>query len=191
MMENELTVWINFNPHKLKLKAKKKSDAILQNLLSEYSLNKPPFEIFKSKNGKPYINEQTHFSYAHCGHVYVYVIQKNSAIGVDIEKISHKRSWLNIAKRYFHPTEFRHLQNLKGDEKLRFFYTLWTRKEACCKLEGGVLWHYLSKNFMNSEQKRTKMSRKIVFYDVSPFKHFSFTVATTTQINMIRFNTLT
>ncbi len=95
-------------------------------------------EIAKTEKGKPFIvrNNGVHFNVSHSGE-WVAVAFGDSDVGIDIEKI--RRVDYRIAERYFSAGEKEQLNRLVGDDKLHFFFELWTMKESYLKLLGKGL----------------------------------------------------
>jgi 4'-phosphopantetheinyl transferase len=91
----------------------------------------------KNENGKPFIaGKSIYFNNSHSGKWVVCGISFQD-IGVDVEVI--KNIDLNIAKRFFHNLEYEELVQKDTDEKLDFFFRLWTLKESFIKADGRGL----------------------------------------------------
>jgi 4'-phosphopantetheinyl transferase len=63
----------------------------------------------------------------------------HESIGVDVERIDridHKTEILELADRYFSPSEVRALRALPSFERPRRFFALWTLKESYIKARG-------------------------------------------------------
>jgi 4'-phosphopantetheinyl transferase len=89
--------------------------------------------------GKPYLiraSSPITFNLSHSHDVAVLAIGLQHAVGVDIETLTRKRSMQEIAKRYFHPSEVAHLTSLSDAAQSRYFFQLWTLKEAFLKATG-------------------------------------------------------
>jgi len=171
---------------------KKSSKSILLTNLATY-LNKKVSEIKLNynKNGKPEIAGMN-FSISHSKHMMIQAFTLNGNIGVDIEYQNHKRKYLQLAKRYFHPCEHKFLLSLDGKARIKYFYGLWTAKEAVCKAQGGRLWYYLSENYLvyNNKQKNKKMAKSIKGLHINQFEiinEYSLTVATEYQPEGVRY----
>ncbi|MCB2219346.1 MAG: 4'-phosphopantetheinyl transferase superfamily protein [Bacteroidetes bacterium] len=108
-------------------------------------LKKAPvsIEILKSEKGKPYLKNQPnlHFNLSHSGEWVVLAVDETE-VGIDIEKI--RKIDYNIAQRFFSNEEYSRLEALKGDDKRRYFFTLWTLKESYLKFLGKGLTKALS-----------------------------------------------
>lgn len=88
--------------------------------------------------GKPYLEdyEDFHFNLSHSGS-WVVCAAGSKAVGIDVEKI--KEIDLNIAKRFFSKEEADDLFSKKEDEKIEYFFDLWTLKESYIKADGRGL----------------------------------------------------
>lgn len=86
--------------------------------------------ICKTPEGKPYLNtNQAFISIAHSKTIFVMALYAHE-VGVDVE-IHRELNGLNIAKRFFNQT-----QQAKIAQTPRYFFTVFTRCEALCKLKG-------------------------------------------------------
>jgi 4'-phosphopantetheinyl transferase len=93
-------------------------------------LSKIEFSI--NQNNKPYLESHsyTYFIISHTkNHIVMTVADEE--IGVDIEEIVSKKSFMSIAGRYFSDCEVAELERSADLEK--DFYTLWTLKESQVK----------------------------------------------------------
>ncbi len=121
---------------------------LLQNLSRYLGKKITSKALSTTKNGKPFV-EGLFFSISHCRNKLLQGFSYEGEIGLDIEYINSKRKYLSLAQRYFHPDEAQRLNNLDATLSLSLFYQLWTAKEAYCKYHAGILWHYLSHNFLS------------------------------------------
>jgi len=120
------------------------SHCLVRWALSLYSGLLPKDLHFKnSDHGKPYlISDNTlSFNLSHSNEWAVVAIAKERDLGVDIERVDQKHlqknnSLSSIAKRFFHASEYQHLQTLSGQQKINYFSQLWTLKEAYLKAKG-------------------------------------------------------
>jgi len=88
--------------------------------------------------GKPFvINQQDfHFNLSHSGDWVVCAVD-SAPIGIDIEW----KEWLDIslAASFFSTTEFQELMNKPEQQRISYFYDLWTLKESYVKALGTGL----------------------------------------------------
>lgn len=93
-----------------------------------------------SKNcyGKPYITNtaDSFFNISHSGDSIICGLS-NEPVGVDVEKIG--KAPLEVAEHCFSMDEKRALREKKGKEADKYFYALWTLKEAYLKRNGTGL----------------------------------------------------
>ena len=95
-----------------------------------------PITLDSLPKGKPYIPEYEIFcSISHSGNSVVVAFSTYSEIGIDIEK-NRERKFEKLVKNYFHPKEFKVFKALQESDKLDWFYTHWTIKEAMAKAKG-------------------------------------------------------
>ncbi|MCX7545636.1 4'-phosphopantetheinyl transferase family protein [Marinicella gelatinilytica] len=185
----ELKLWLNHNPQSENKKAKIYSDAILHELLKDACPESTCFDIKRTKNGKPYSDAPIHFSYSHSRRVYLYGISDVGVIGVDIEHSGKKRHFMALAERYFHPDETALMREMDKPQQNEFFYRLWSRKEAWCKLSGGVLWYYLERSVL-ADQVHIHNHKSVHFIDLTEIKGFAAAVATFFPIDKYHVNVL-
>lgn len=142
MSQKELNIWLHSNPHQNKQAAKQHTAAILQQQLKRYSGQSEDFIIHRNVNGKPYTQSGPHFSYSHSAHLLALAIDDNP-IGIDIEIIKPERNFKAIAKRHYHEEDCAAWALKPETEQQMAFFRQWSAKEAWCKFDGGILWHYL------------------------------------------------
>lgn len=95
-----------------------------------FKLSKIEFSV--NQNNKPYLESHSH-RYFNISHTKSHIVMAvaDEEIGVDIEEIVCKKSFMNIARRYFSDCEVNELEQSKDLQK--DFYTLWTLKESQVK----------------------------------------------------------
>jgi 4'-phosphopantetheinyl transferase len=95
-------------------------------------------EFEKNQYGKPFLKEYPNFYFniSHSGNWIVSAVDDRS-VGIDVEKIAPID--LKIAKRYFSKEEYRDLMAKKEENRLSYFYDLWTLKESYIKAVGKGL----------------------------------------------------
>ena len=117
-------------------------------LLGELLIRKTVFEDYKILNdqiifttneyGKPFLRNinDFHFNISHSGDWIVCAIDKKS-IGVDVEQINPVD--LEISKRFFSNQEHTDLMNKCKNDRISYFFSLWTLKESYIKAVGRGL----------------------------------------------------
>lgn len=92
-------------------------------------------DISAHDGGKPYLSdrENVFFSISHCRGLCC-CIAESTECGIDCEKIRDFRP--NVVRRVFTASEVKWFDDLKSAEKPRFFFILWTLKEAYGKYTG-------------------------------------------------------
>ncbi|MGN0159521.1 MAG: 4'-phosphopantetheinyl transferase family protein [Brotaphodocola sp.] len=101
--------------------------------LKRYGLKASEVEVAYKENQKPYIKDHPgiHFNLSHSGFM-VMAAFSDHEIGCDIEKI--KKENLNLARRFFHPNEWKMLE--ESADKKELFFRYWTLKESVMKVTG-------------------------------------------------------
>jgi 4'-phosphopantetheinyl transferase len=131
------------------------SRVTLRSVLASYldSQNPSAIQIDIETSGKPKLRDNSmglYFNLSHTKGMILIGISHNRTIGVDIETIDGQRDIEGIAKNFFHKNE---LTNVPTDEtqKLKYFYKLWTLKEALAKANSRGL----------------GIPRNLLFFDIS------------------------
>nr|AXN89987.1 phosphopantetheinyl transferase [Bacillus subtilis] len=103
-----------------------------------YGLDPAGISFSVQEYGKPYIPAlpDMHFNISHSGRWIVCAVD-SKPIGIDIEKM--KPGTIDIAKRFFSPTEYSDLQAKHPDQQTDYFYHLWSMKESFIKQAGKGL----------------------------------------------------
>jgi len=187
--KDELILWLNHNPQHDNKKAKKYSDSILHQLLEDACPESASLGIKRTENGKPYIDAPVYFSYSHSRRAYLFGLSKQGEIGLDIECAENPRDFLTLSKRYFHKDEYQQMKALPEQDRGHFFYRLWTRKEAWCKLFGGVLWYYLGRSVL-ADQHTIEEEKTLYFTDLTFIQGFAGAVATVYPVHHVYINTI-
>lgn|SRR3990167_10062168 len=116
---------------------------ILRKLLGKYlNLEPQKIEFTYGPHNKPFLHFPSsmllQFNLAHSDEMAIFAFTKHHAIGIDIEKIEDKNHDA-LARRFFSDAENQYLIQLPHDERIRYFYYLWSRKEALIKAVGKGL----------------------------------------------------
>jgi len=109
----------------------------------------------KSENGKPYLeNRKVNFNLSHSGD-WVVMAMAEAEVGIDIELIRPIN--YRIAERFFSPAEVSVLNSKMKDDKLEYFFELWTLKESYLKLIGTGLTRSLNSFTIYQEDQRFRI----------------------------------
>ena len=102
-----------------------------------FGMEKEDCQIQRSEHGKPYLEGErlVYFNISHSG-TYIVCAFSDAEVGIDIEKIASPR--YEVARRFFHPEEFRLLENGKFKNE-SLFYDIWVVKESFLKYKGTGL----------------------------------------------------
>lgn len=114
-------------------------DAMVYRILRDkLGLDPMNIEIVRNAYGKPFLkdHDNLHFNVSHSGHWIVCAVS-HEPVGIDVEKI--EAIDMDIAKRYFHKTEFNSLLSCDPSVRLSRFFDLWTLKESYIKAVGKGL----------------------------------------------------
>jgi 4'-phosphopantetheinyl transferase len=112
---------------------------IARRILAHYSDADAAMLAFaRSRHGKPYLvpwanSPPLQFSVSHSGDCCMVAVRLGHAIGVDVERVRDLPQAMDIAQRYFAPTEVEALRALPGACRRDAFFVLWTHKEATVK----------------------------------------------------------
>jgi len=92
----------------------------------------------RNRYGKPYLVRRVdgpdlQFSVSHSGHCCMLAVQREHAVGVDIEQVRDLPRTMDIVRSYFTPAECRALAALQGPAQRDAFFAFWTHKEAAVK----------------------------------------------------------
>lgn len=89
-------------------------------------------------SGKPALSSGgPFFNLSHSSEFAVVAVSERFELGVDIEAIRSDVDALGLARRYFHPDEFEHLNSLEPTLLTKAFFQCWTLKEALLKARGS------------------------------------------------------
>jgi 4'-phosphopantetheinyl transferase len=120
--------------------------ATLRKMLAHYLGITEDAIIFKNGiYGKPAVAEHINpynlqFSMSRSSETGVYAFMLNNEVGVDIEQIKPISDMENIVKRHFSENEKHIFEGLDHNERISWFYTVWTRKESLLKAVGTGLY---------------------------------------------------
>ena len=110
----------------------------LRIVLSKYISAQPQsLPIEAGASGKPFlVSSDIHFNVSHSGDLAVIAVSRGLRIGVDIERVREVRDMDAILDAFFSSDEQASLRSRAGEERTRFFFSLWTRREAAAKAVG-------------------------------------------------------
>lgn len=114
-------------------------DAMVHRTLREkLGQGRTNIELVRNAYGKPFLkdHEGLHFNVSHSGQWIVCAVGREP-VGIDVEKMEAVD--MDIAKRFFHKTEFNALINRDASARVSHFFDLWTLKESYIKAVGKGL----------------------------------------------------
>lgn len=113
--------------------------AALRTILGELTERTPSeLEFAYAERGKPSLAGGPEFNLSHSADAALVAVS-TAPIGVDLEAIREDVRCLEIAERFFTPSETAGLRALEGTMQRRRFFDLWTAKEARMKATGEGL----------------------------------------------------
>lgn len=121
------------------------SKYMLRNLLSKLISTTPASILFElTQHKKPAIKEKVEFNITHSNNIVLIAINKNP-VGLDIEFINKDFDYESLMPRVFNEPEQFYINS--NNNRLIYFYLLWTRKEALLKATGEGLLDHLEELF--------------------------------------------
>jgi 4'-phosphopantetheinyl transferase len=117
----------------------------LRRLLAGYQgCDTDQLRIERDAHGKPYlfhppesdVKTRLEFNLSHSGGALLVAVSRGQALGVDLETPRRSRPMLELARRYFDPSEATALAGLPEDRRETAFLHLWSCKEAVLKALG-------------------------------------------------------
>ncbi|MEO6228645.1 MAG: 4'-phosphopantetheinyl transferase superfamily protein [Ferruginibacter sp.] len=88
-----------------------------------------------TKFDKPYFDGNIHFNISHSGLYTICAISETHKVGIDVEQVNEIP--LTDFNDFFYQEEWQNV--LTANDRLKAFYTLWTKKEAFLKVIGSGL----------------------------------------------------
>lgn len=118
--------------------------SVMRGILSHYlQCDAGALTLAYNRYGKPGLSADIlrqhplYFNLSHSGNFALFALTKDAEVGVDIEYDGKSRDVLRLAQRFFHPQEYRALQQLVPEQRQLAFIRAWTRKEALAKAVGS------------------------------------------------------
>lgn len=124
----------------------KKIKIIEYYLIKKYLKLKINKDFNYSKNGKPFIINEKHFSISHTKNALVLAISNNN-VGIDMEEIKEHK--INLIKKVCNEIEIAEIE--KSKNKIEKFLEIWTKKESTVKLLDKSIF-YDTKNILNTKE---------------------------------------
>ena len=172
------------------------SHGILRYILSYYTKQLPQeIEFIHNKYGKPFLrNNNIQFNMSHSNDTVNYIIALDHKVGIDIEVHNNTLDIQEFSDLVFTQAECKFFSTLKDEEKLEFFYNLWTKKESLTKASGKGLYYPINtieamtlspceKIFLDNEDNQFKQEWYYFPLEVAP--NYSGAIAIEHKINQI------
>ena len=148
-----------------------------------YGISEDKLGLVHKYGKKPYFasHPDIHFSISHSGDTWA-VVFSDREVGLDIQYPNPSVSQEKIAKRYFHPDEYKAF--IDGES----FYYIWTRKEALCKLFGyGIDARFSKINSYAAEFESLPFALQTVMPISDNFPYYSIASGADFVYNSIKF----
>jgi 4'-phosphopantetheinyl transferase len=117
--------------------------ALVRQVLSAYTGIAPEdLRLQANAHGKPEMAaahgdaRRISFNVSHTDGLIALAVMRRGAIGIDTEKVSSRAASLEIAQRFFAPSEVASLGQVAADALPRQFFRYWTLKESYVKARG-------------------------------------------------------
>lgn len=117
---------------------------MLRTILGRYvDKNPEDLRFIYGPNGKPALTEETggkfRFNVSHSHGLSLFVVTLKRDAGVDLEYIRSDLSVGDLAEQFLSPRELLAFKAIPEHDRLKAFFTAWTRKEAYLKAQGRGL----------------------------------------------------
>lgn len=116
--------------------------ALVRTVLSKYA-DVPPeaWRFVTNDYGRPEVDAPAaarwlKFNLSHTNGLVAMIVAREREVGVDVEDRDRRGRLLNVADRYFSPSEVEALHALPNEEQLERFFLYWTLKESYIKARG-------------------------------------------------------
>ena len=157
----------------------------LRLILAKYlSIKAKDIELAYNHKGKPFLvpsnQSKINFNLSHKNKYTIYAVSNND-LGIDLEAIKSDIEVENIAKRFFTNHEYNDICCLQKEEKLEYFFQLWTAKEAYLKAIGEGLSGGL--NSINLQRKNNETKWNIEIANLSPEENKMWQISTFKLMN--------
>jgi 4'-phosphopantetheinyl transferase len=116
--------------------------ALVRSVLSKYADVAPEaWRFITNEYGRPEIEQPADarwlkFNLSHTNGLIAMIVASDQEVGVDVEDRDRTGRLLDVAERYFSPSEVDALHALPQEEQLERFFLYWTLKESYIKARG-------------------------------------------------------
>lgn len=132
--------WSGNCKNKVTLRRKLLGEVGIRRLLQQtWGLTPEDYQIVKGEHGKPYVDcgkTGIYYNLSHSGD-YLVCALSDREVGIDIEQTG--KMHLEVARRFFHPEEYKNLLLYAGEQQNDLFYRYWSVKESFLKYTGKGL----------------------------------------------------
>ena len=134
--------------------------ALVRTVLSRYAdVTADAWRFVNNEHGRPEVHEprserSLKFNLSHTKGLVVCVVARDREVGVDVEDQERRGKLLEVAERFFSPSEATALRRLPKAEQLDRFFFYWTLKESYIKARGKGLAIPLSQFSFELDERR-------------------------------------
>ncbi len=121
------------------------SHAALRQILTQYlKVSVDEVVLSRDSRGKPYINgredkKPLFFNLSHAGVYAMCALSRDDEVGVDVERVRPLGSLECMSRRVCSDNEREMMNNMPLEDRLEWFFRVWTHKEAVAKCVGDGL----------------------------------------------------
>ncbi|PIE91475.1 MAG: hypothetical protein CR997_00790 [Acidobacteria bacterium] len=149
------------------------SRVFLKHILSQRTGTRSTENLYRYlPSGKPVFIDHPDLgvNWAHSGRFFAVALVEGNSIGVDLEMENPKRSINALAQRFFSAQEASEMAGRPKEDQRKYFYKLWTLKEAYIKEHGGSIAQHLNHlQYVQSANSLTlKMGKSRLFHSQQP-----------------------
>ena len=172
------------------------SHALVRKTLSRY-IDIPPADwcFSHGEHGRPEIANPgippLRFNLTHTDGLVCCIVTLDDDCGIDAEKITARHATAGIAKRMFSAAEYQELQRLEDQERLEYFFTRWTLREAYVKARGtGIFFPTHKLTFTLTANRSIAVSFDSDIENKNEFWNFQLLTLSEVHITAIALNEL-
>lgn len=139
------------------------ADILIRNIIVEnLNIKNQDIIFYTNKYGKPYLkySKPFYFNISHSGN-WIVCATDIMEIGADIEKVDNID--LSIAEQFFSIEEYADILRKKKEDRLLYFYELWTLKESYLKAYGKGLQSKLNSFSININNNSIILKTELQF----------------------------
>lgn len=141
------------------------SHGILRHILSYHTMRSPSQITFThNKYGKPFLQDDMYdiqFNISYSRDRFYCAVTTKQQVGIDIEFDDNSLHVEELSDLVFTPKEMQHAANIEASDRHKFFYNVWTKKEALAKAIGNGLSYPIN----TIETIKTEADKNVILID--------------------------